>query len=245
MDGAGLIWIQFILATALARVARRVADTTTKDWVTFCYTDTHAGTGRLPRPSPELEAILANASTFTNQAFFKALEPPFAGQHPGSWVLAGRVIGAASKRLAVELDVNDIDHSVIAEARGHREGGWVRLWSHDWFEFLRTRLSGTGRRPGFVFIDPPRDDPRGPAYAIDAAILLDTLRVPYMMTYPVRPAGNLIDQIGHAGLELNGRAWGILLGGGGEDAVLDLLADLEKLVALMGCTFTPRLPREV
>ena len=58
-----------------------------------------------------------------------------------------------------------------------------------------------------------------------------------------RAAGH--DQIGHAGLELNGRAWGILLGGGGEDAVLDLLADLEKLVALMGCTFTPRLPREV
>jgi hypothetical protein len=227
-------------------MARLTAARVTDGAIPFCYVDTHAGNGRLPRPTPFLDRLLEQRADFAADDFFEALEPPLPdGRHPGSWVLAGRVIeAAAGDRLVVEMDVNDIDPAEMAKGRGHREGTWTRFWSQDWFAFLRTRLSLTGR-PDFVFIDPPADDARGPDFAIDTAILLETLKVPYMVTYAPDERGEPIDQIGRTGLELlvPGDGAGVLLGGGAEHLLLDILPDLRRLADLLDGGFQARLPR--
>ena len=242
-DTRAIVWNQLILAAALTRaaLAHPGGGQDDPESVPFCYTDTHAGSGRLTPPRPWLDQVLARRSEFATKAFFAALE---GDGHPGSWVLAGRVLAAARPDLAIDIDVNDIDPHVLALARTHREQARVRFWSHDWFLFLRSRLAMPGR-PDFVFIDPPLDDARGPAYAIDAAILLDTLNVPYMVTYPLRASQDPIDQIGRTGLELElaSGGCGALLGGGAETVVLDLMADLRRLATVLDGTFAARLPR--
>jgi len=243
-DGPGILWVQFLLAAALARLAtekRGRATAAEAADIAFCFADTHAGGGRLPLP-PERAAVLAEQGSFGVGAFHAAIGSE--DFHPGSWVLAGRVLEQSG--LAVEIDVNDLDPIVIAQAQTHREGGWVRFWSHDWFRFLRARVA-LPRRPDFVFIDPPADDPRGPGYAIDAAILLETLTIPYMITYPAAEAEAqaAIDQIGRLGLEMRreGGGQGALLGGGAESVILDVLGDLGRLAPVLGGRFQPRLPQ--
>ncbi|MDO8606939.1 MAG: hypothetical protein Q7R40_10415 [Phaeospirillum sp.] len=246
MDGRGILWTQFILAAAVARTARALLDrapaaTSASDSeLLFSYADTHGGSGRIEPPAM-LAAVLAHGRDFTTPCFHAAMTAT--PGHPGSWVLAGRVIGGLP-RLAFEADVNDIAPEVIAAAKDNREVGWTRFWSHDWFQFLRNRIA-MANRPHFVFIDPPPDDPRGPGYAIDAAILLDTLGIPYMVSYPVESPQDPIDQIGRTGLELHRDGWGcgVLLGGGGETVVLDVLADLHRMAAVLGGEFIVRLPR--
>jgi hypothetical protein len=241
----GILWNQLILARALARLGKAMLERQPDgaEPPAFCYTDTHAGCGRLPGPLPLVDEVMVRRHGFAAQNFFDALAIPLPeGAHPGSWVLAGRVLGALG--LAAEIDVNDLDAALVARARQHREEAWVRFWSHDWFLFLRSRLA-MPRPPHFVFIDPPPDDARGPAYAIDAAILLDTLAVPYMISYPATSCQDAIDQIGRTGLELhlNGDSSGVLLGGGAETVVLDILPDLKLLAGLLGGSFVTRLPR--
>lgn len=240
----GILWTQFILAAALARAATTACQgESSAAEVSFSFADTHAGCGCIARPSG-LDMVQAERANFTGTAFHEAVATSLAGceGHPGSWVLAARVLGASG--VAVEIDVNDIDPAQIARAQANREGGWVRFWSHDWFRFLRSRVA-MPRRPDFVFIDPPPDDPRGPGYAIDAAILLETLAIPYMITYPAQGAQAAIDQIGRLGLELfrDEGGQGAVLGGGAETVVLDVLGDLGRLAPLLGGRFAPRLPR--
>lgn len=249
LDHRATLWNQFILAAALARTARPVAEKAGDDLVYFSYTDTHAGAGGLPGPLPCAGAIIENHGRFANRAWFTAVPGPLAPDtHPGSWVVAGRVLAAVGgPQLAIEMDVNDLDPAMMEAAKAARERGWVRLWSHDWFLFLRSRL-GRPERPHFVFIDPPADDPRGPAYGIDAAILMDAMGVPYMLSYPTRGCGAAIDQIGRTGLELEldgGAGYGVLLGGGAETALLDVISDLPVLAEILGGAFVPRLPATV
>lgn len=244
-DPRGTLWNQFILAAAVARMARPVAETAGDDLVYFSYTDTHAGCGRLPGPLPYVADIIEGHGRFSNRHWFAAVPGPLPPeQHPGSWVVAGRVLASVGgPQLAIEMDVNDLDPPTMEAAKAARERGWVRLWSHDWFLFLRSRL-GRPERPHFVFIDPPADDPRGPAYAIDAAILMDAMNVPYMVSYPVRQCQEAIDQIGRTGLELAlpDGGCGVLLGGGAEQVLLDVISDLRVLAEILGGTFVPRLP---
>jgi hypothetical protein len=242
--GHGILWTQFILAAALTRAAAiGTGGDGSGGEVSFSFADTHAGCGRIAPPEG-LALVLAERDAFVGAAFHDAVTqaPKTATGHPGSWVLAGRVLDRSG--VAVEIDVNDIDPAQIARAQTNRESGWVRFWSHDWFRFLRARVA-LPRRPDFVFIDPPPDDPRGPGYAIDAAILLETLAIPYMITYPTAGAQSAIDQIGRLGLELfrNGGGQGAVLGGGAETVVLDVLGDLGRLAPLLGGFFAPRLPR--
>ena len=241
-----MLWNHFILARALGRMARLAAERAADAPIPFCYIDTHAGSGRMPRPSPYLERLLEHRHAFSGDEYFLGLDPPLPDDgHPGSWVLAGRVVNAvAGDRLIVEIDVNDIDSALVAKAKGNREGTWVRFWSHDWFLFLRSHLSLTAA-PNFVFIDPPPDDGRGPAYAIDAALLLETMNVPYMVSYSSNAPQDPIDQIGRTGLELEGTesSTGVLLGGGGETLLLDVLPDLRQLAGLLDGTFKVRLPQ--
>ena len=245
MNGRGILWSQFILAVALARSARALVDRARPDdgEVVFSYADTHGGSGRIEPPAL-LAEVLARRADFAMPFLHDALTPAGTG-HPGSWVLAGRVLASLKlPQLGFEADVNDIDPAAIDAAKSHREIGWTRFWSHDWFQFLRNRVAMLSR-PHFVFIDPPPDDPRGPGYAIDAAILLDTLGVPYMVSYPVESPQDPIDQIGRTGLELHIGDWGcgVLLGGGGEAVVLDALSDLRLLAGLLGGELVVRLPR--
>lgn len=248
VDSRGTLWSQFILAAALARMARPVAERAGDDLVYFSYTDTHAGAGRLPGPLPHVAEMIEGHGRFANRSWFAAVPGPLPPeQHPGSWVLAGRVLASVGgPQLAIEMDVNDLCPKVMEDAKAARERGWVRLWSHDWFLFLRSRL-GRPERPHFVFIDPPADDPRGPAYAIDAAILMDTLGVPYMVSYPLRSSQGAIDQIGRTGLELvlPDGGQGALLGGGAETVLLDVISDLAVLADILGGAFVPRLPSAV
>jgi len=239
-----ILWNQFILARALARVARLRCDPedAEDEAPPSHYTDTHAGSGRLPGPLTQTAALLASRKEFSSPLFFDALRPTLPdGAHPGSWIVAGRVLNNLG--FAAEIDVNDIDSEAIRLGQTYRESAWTRFWTHDWFQFLRTRL-GVGKAPDFVFIDPPPDDIRGPAYAQDAAILLDTLKIPYMVSYPAADCQACIDQIGRTGLELwfEGGAAGVLLGGGAEVALLDLLADLKLLAPLLGGEFMARTP---
>lgn len=246
LDFRATLWNQFILAAAVARLARPVAQQAGNDLVYFSYTDTHAGAGTLPGPLPCVANILEQHGRFTNRAWFNAVPGPLPpDSHPGSWVVAGRVLaGVGGPQLAIEMDVNDLDPAAMEAAKAARERGWVRLWSHDWFLFLRSRLNRP-ERPHFVLVDPPADDPRGPAYGIDAAILMDTMGVPYMLSYPVRGCQTCIDQVGRTGLELvlpDGGGFGALLGGGAETALLDVISDLRVLAEILGGEFEPRLP---
>ncbi|MBC7905269.1 MAG: hypothetical protein H7Y60_00790 [Rhodospirillaceae bacterium] len=247
-DSCGTLWNQFILAAALARMARPVAENAGDDLVYFSYTDTHAGAGRLDGPLTHVAEMIEHHGRFSNRSWFAAVPGPLPpAEHPGSWVLAGRVLASAGgAQLAIEMDVNDLDPAVMEVAKAARERGWVRLWSHDWFLFLRSRL-GRPERPHFVFIDPPADDPRGPAYAIDAAILMDTMGVPYMVSYPLRGCQTAIDEIGRTGLELvlPEGGHGALLGGGAETVLLDVISDLKVLAEILGGEFVPRLPSAV
>ena len=248
IDDRCILWNHFILAAALARSVRAVmAEGGDDEAVEFCYADTHAGCGRIPGPLPTVGHLIDEAADFPASPLFSALTPPLPDHaHPGSWLLAARIATAiGGERIALEIDANDIDEAVIAAARDHREGAWVRLWSHDWFLFLRSRLRNA-KAPHFVFIDPPPDDARGPAYGIDAAILLDTLSIPYLLTYRADSPQEPIDQIGRTGLELHFAdcGFGAILGGGAEAAMLDLLSDLGRLARRLGGRFTPRLPRE-
>lgn len=249
LDHRATLWNQFILAAAVARMARPVAEKAGDDLVYFSYTDTHAGAGGLPGPLPCVASVIENHGRFSNRAWFAAVPGPLPPDtHPGSWVVAGRVLAAVGgPQLAIEMDVNDLDPSAMEAAKAARERGWVRLWSHDWFLFLRSRLNRP-ERPHFVFVDPPSDDPRGPAYGIDAAILMDTMAVPYMLSYPLRGCQTAIDQVGRTGLELvlpDGSGFGALLGGGAETALLDVISDLRVLAELLGGEFAPRLPASV
>lgn len=240
-----ILWNQFILARALARTARQRChpEDAEDEAPSFHYTDTHAGSGRLPGPLPPLARLLERRKDFANPLFFDALRPGLPnGAHPGSWVLAGRVLSTLG--FTPEIDANDIDAEAIRLGQEHRETVWTRFWIHDWFQFLRTRL-GVGKTPDFVFIDPPPDDRRGPAYAQDAAILLDALAIPYMVSYPAADCQSCIDQIGRTGLELwsGTAAAGVLLGGGAEGVLLELLPDLKLLAPLLGGEFFARTPR--
>lgn len=247
-DPRQTIWSQFILAAAVARVARPVAEKAGDDLVYFSYTDTHAGSGHLPGPLPHVDQLLDRHREFTNRQWFAAVPGPVPPEHhPGSWVVAGRVLAAAGgPQLAIEMDVNDLDPQAMEAAKSHRERGWVRLWSHDWFLFLRSRLNRP-ERPHFVLVDPPADDPRGSDYGIDAAILMDTMAVPYMLCYPLRSCQGAIDQIGRTGLELElpDGGHGVLLGGGAENVLLDVFGDLHVLADILGGRFTTRLPQEL
>ncbi|RAU23852.1 hypothetical protein CU669_01865 [Paramagnetospirillum kuznetsovii] len=241
MIGRGGIWTHFILAAAVARCARAVAERAPahETEIAFTYADTHAGGGRLRRTGA-IETVLAASAGFHNRAFLDAVAA--SETYPGSWVLASRVI-AELPRVVFEADVNDLDPALIEAAKAHRENGWVRFWSHDWFLFLRNRIS-MSNRPHFIFIDPPLDDHRGPGYAIDAAILLDTMGIPYMISYQVDEPQDTIDEIGRTGLELWRGQWGfgVLLGGGAESVLLDVLADLRTLADLLEGQFTLRQP---
>ncbi|HTH18001.1 MAG TPA: hypothetical protein VL974_15185 [Magnetospirillum sp.] len=246
LDARATLWNQFILAAAIARMARPVAEKAGDDLVYFSYTDTHAGAGTLPGPLPQVAEMLEAHGRFANRHWFAAVPGPLAPDaHPGSWVVAGRVLAAVGgPQLAIEMDVNDIDPAAMEAAKAARERGWVRLWSHDWFLFLRSRL-GRPELPHFVFVDPPADDPRGSAYGIDAAILMDTVGVPYMLSYPVRGCQAAIDQVGRTGLELvlpDGSGCGAMLGGGAETVLLDVISDLKVLADILGGSFAPRLP---
>ena len=227
-------------------MALLAAERATDAPIPFCYVDTHAGSGRILRPRPYIDRLIEHRPSFTGDAYFVGLEPTLPDDaHPGSWVLAGRVVNAvAGDRLVVEIDVNDIDSHLVAAARGNREGTWVRFWSQDWFRFLRSHLALTAA-PNFVFIDPPPDDGRGPVFAIDAAFLLETMKVPYMVSYSATATQEPIDQIGRTGLELVGPgiAAGVLLGGGAETLLLDILPDLRRLAALLDANFQLRLPQ--
>lgn len=241
MIGRGGLWTHFILAAAVARCARTMAERApaSLDEVVFSYTDTHAGSGALIRTSA-VDPVLAARAAFSSRWFHDSIAE--SDSYPGSWVLAGRVV-AGLPRVVFEADVNDLDPALIELAKSNRENGWVRFWSHDWFQFLRNRIT-MAARPHFVFIDPPLDDHRGPAYAIDAAILLDTLGIPYMVSYQVDSPQDHIDQIGRTGLELYRGQWGfgVLLGGGAEAVLMDVLGDLKVLAELLEGEFTIRLP---
>lgn len=246
-DQAATLWSQFILAEALTTVLRRQIDVAGDRPATLSYVDTHAGSGRLSPGAPLWTAIATAGATIGGSAYVAALAQPIPADpwYPGSWLMAGRVMGALARPDdAVEIDVNDLSESATDQARRNRETGRVRFWSHDWFLFLRSRLS-MGALPSFVFIDPPVDDPRGPAYAIDAAILLDMLSVPYMVSYPARDPQASLDQIGRTGLELHrpGFQAGVLLGGGAERALLHLIVDLRRLAPTLGGNLVTRLPR--
>ncbi len=243
---APTVWTQFILAAALGTVIRRQIDISGDRPAVLSYVDTHAGPGRLSPAAPLHAAMAAAGAAIGGSAYLAALEAASAEDwYPGSWLVAGRVMcDLARADDAVEIDVNDLSETVIEQARRNREAGRVRFWSHDWFLFLRSRL-GMGNTPSFVFIDPPADDPRGPAYAIDAAILLDTLSVPYMVSYPARECQECLDQVGRTGLELHlpGQDTGVMLGGGAERALLHLVVELRRLAPALGGDLVIRLPR--
>jgi hypothetical protein len=242
-----ILWCQFTLARAVGRIVRSKAARVSGEGQAFCYVDTHGGSGRGPALRPWIDAVIEARQGFANGDFFLGLSADdLPDAHPGSWVLALRVIKSlVGGKLALEVDVNDIDVGQIEEAKSHREDAWIRFWCHDWFHFLRSRLA-LSNLPSFVFIDPPPDDARGTRYAVDAAILLETLNIPYMVSYLVGPeTQESIDQIGRTGMELNfaGDSCGVVLGGGAETVQLDLFPDLRLLARVLDGALSIRLPR--
>ena len=236
---APFVWPQFILAAALERIAGRFD--LGKSGNAFCYADTHAGPGRIP-------IELASAPFFpsvANQVYWTTIAgQKFPGHHPGSWVTASRVLGDIfPSDDDYEIDVNDIDPLALEQAKTHHESGRLRLWSHDWFKFLRDRLS-MSRPPHFIFIDPPPDDPRGPDFAVNAALLLDTVKCPYLMTYHQPMPQYIINLIGRMAVEVHGEqsCTGVILGGGAETVLLSLLPDLGKFAEGLNGTFAIQSP---
>ena len=242
---AAVLWPQFTLAAALHRVGLVHKD---KGGVNgevteaFCYVDTHAGGGQITPPYPHLARFKDRRHSFTHTSFADALDslPPERG-YPGSWVLAAQVLMGLD--MDFDIDINDLSSEALDQARQNQQIARIRYWSHDWFKFLRTRLS-MAHPPNFVFIDPPHHED-GTAYILDAALLLDTIRVPYMATYSSIPRQEVIDTIGRSGLELHWggkHCCGILLGGGAERIVLPLLPDLRFLANCLEGQFHIRTP---
>ena len=236
-SAADILWSQYLLAAALDHVARR---STGKN--PFCYVDTHAGPGISNGTGGDIQFLNSQIQRFTNRVWFDALAQT-SPNHPGSWVVASRVLSGIPHLVGnFEIDANDIDPLAAQRMDVHRETGRVRIWSQDWFVFLRDRINSP-RPVDFVFIDPPRDDPRGPAYAVDAALLLDTLARPYMITYPDRAPQDVIDVIGRTALEFDGGGGnGVILGGGAQGILMPLLPDLRELAALLGGQVSVRTP---
>jgi 16S rRNA G966 N2-methylase RsmD len=197
-------------------------------------------------PRDRLEAVWQRREAFLNQAYFRALNHARTeDETAGSWVLASRILANLSERFdEFELDVNDIDPSLVGQIKSNREEGRIRVWSQDWFNFLRSRLN-MEKSADFVFIDPPIDDPRGSKYAIDAAILLDTLSIPYMVTYLDRAPQDVINEIGRTVIECEqGTSCnGVILGGGAQSVLLSLLPDLRELAEILGGHLSVRIPR--
>lgn len=237
---ASFIWPQFILAAALTRIASRFDISTATN--AFCYADTHAGPGRIP--STQSEPF--DHPDIINTSYFKSLSPLLGADiHPGSWVTAARVLQSIfANSDDYELDVNDIDPSVLEQAKLNHETGRLRLWSHDWFKFLRDRLS-MARPPNFVFIDPPPNDPRGPGFAVNAALLLDTVKCPYLMTYNEPIPQYVINLIGRTAVEITigSQCTGVVLGGGAEAILLSILPDLKQLTKFLSGEFAIQTPR--
>ena len=240
---AAVLWPHFILAAALGHVAKVYVPSS--DSEPFCYMDTHAGTGRLPLASADISPLWRRRRAFANSLYCDALHGlPADGEYPGSWVLAARVLANITAITdEFEVDVNDIDPLTAAHINSNREQGRLRVWNHDWFAFLRTRLS-MRKSTGFVFIDPPPDDPRGPNYAVDAALLLDTLTIPYLVTYRGRAPQDVIDMVGRTVLECDGvvGAVGVILGGGAQAVLLSILPDLRELAGILGGRLSVRTP---
>jgi hypothetical protein len=66
-----------------------------------------------------------------------------------------------------------------------------------------------------------------------------------MVSYPADDPQACLDQIGRTGLELHGPEGnsGVMLGGGAENALLHLIADLRRLAPVLGGDLVIRLPR--
>lgn len=237
-----VLWPQFILAAAMDRVGRDHAVDKREDEV-FCYVDTHAGSGRIAPPQPHLSRIAGRREHFLHRTFHDAIgRVPGDWGYPGSWVLAAETL--AGIPVEYEIDINDLSDEAIEQARRNQRIGRIRYWCHDWFRFLRSRLSML-RPPHFVFIDPPYDSD-GASLAMDAAILLDTLKIPYMATYATPAPGETIDLIGRMALELawgHDRRTGVILGGGAERVALPLLGDLGILAECLEGDLLVRTPR--
>ena len=236
-NAASFVWPQFILGAALERVARRFGDGAADQ--AFCYADTHAGPGVVSGALPKLPASLVNS------VYLQTLSGNGGGDHPGSWITAARVLRSVFPHEdGYDLDINDIDPEALAQAKVRHETGRLRLWSHDWFKFLRSRLS-MARPPHFVFIDPPPDDPRGPEFAVNAALLLDTVKCPYVMTYHDPMPQYVINLIGRTAVEIvqASSCTGVVLGGGAETVLLSILPDLKLLAQALDGAFAVLTPR--
>ena len=247
-DRGKVLWTQFILARALVRSARQRLSSPHGRFAPYCFTDTHADLGRFFMPPDGMDRVIQRRNDFKNQEFFTALEPSLSkGGFPGVWVLASRLLYPfEDDEVEVGIDVNNRDAKLIAHATAYREQVRTRFWSHDWSQFLRSRLTMT-EAPGFVFINRPPDDDGGAIDAIDAALLLETLGVPYMVSYISNDPQEMVEQVGQTGLELShdgDLVAGVLLGAGAEGAMLDLLPDLRLLAASLGGEFSPRFPSE-
>ena len=123
-----ILWNQFILARALARIARQRCDPeeAEDEAPAFHYTDTHAGSGRLPGPLSQTAALMECRKEFSSPLFFDALRPALPDEaHPGSWILAGRVV--SNLGFAAEIDVNDIDLEAIRFGQTYRESAWTHF----------------------------------------------------------------------------------------------------------------------
>ena len=226
-----------MLAAALDRIARRFAEQPQAD--AFCYADTHAGPGII---SLDVDSTPL-PTTLSNQTYSNILDRD--KYWPGSWIVATRVLHRIfSASEDYELDVNDISPQILEQAKYHYETGRLRLWRHDWFKFLRDRLA-MARPPNFVFIDPPDDDPRGPDIAVNAALLLDTIKCPYVLTTCGAMPQNIINLIGRTAVELciGDLTFGSILGGGAETVLLSLLPDLELLAKFLNGTLAIHSPR--
>lgn len=236
-----VVWSQFILAATLHRLGGCYQNKGLQD--AFCYVDTHAGSGKIAPPDPALAFFRDRRELFSQTAFASALDTlPAERFYPGSWVLAAQVLTGVP--VEFDIDINDLSSEALEQARQNQQIGRIRYWSHDWFKFLRSRLN-MARSPQFVFIDPPHAED-GAAYASEAAILLDTLKIPYMATYSVAPSDDVINMIGRSGLEFHGentQCAGVLLGGGAERILLPILPDLRVLAECLGGRFTIRTPQ--
>ena len=235
MPTASLLWTQFILTAALERVRGDFVDSPNRP--AFCYVDTHAGSGWLDPPAPFLDRFRQAADSIQSQAFFRTLKND--DRHPGSWVLAARVLDAIDSDF--EIDINDISPMVLETSRLVPCPGRHRRWRHDWFQFLRSRLS-MQHMPHFVFIDLPKDDERGLDYAIEAALLLETMNIPYALAHGRPAPQHALDEIGRVGLEFSPQGGCVILGGDAQLTLPSLLPDLQKLAIILDGALNSRQP---